>query len=116
MEEDDYWVRLEFRICAELRSLDDQRLRTLWCDGLVAEQYDLLSPQPCIHGRAWCGPDGQEPWEFKLLVDPSTRSRTDIDWSALLPSNQLTGWLMPDPQRKIMTIDPLGGYPESESD
>jgi hypothetical protein len=69
MDEDDFWVRLEFRICAEFQGFDDQQLRRNWCDGLVAEEYELLSPQPCIRGRAWCGSDGQEPWAFKLLVD-----------------------------------------------
>jgi hypothetical protein len=112
VEEDDYWVRLEFRICAEVRGFDDLQLRGNWCDGLVAEEYDLLPPKPCIRGRAWFGPDGQQPWEFSLLVDPNTRSRTDIDWAALLPGDRSTGWLSPDPQRKTMTIDPLGGHPD----
>jgi hypothetical protein len=112
MDEDDFWVRLEFRICAEFQGFDDQQLRRNWCDGLVAEEYELLSPQPCIRGRAWCGSDGQEPWAFKLQVDPSARSRADIDWSAMLPGDRLTGWLSPDPQRKKMTIDPLGGFPD----
>jgi hypothetical protein len=112
MEEDDFWVRLEFRICREFPGFDDPRLRRNWCDGLAAEEYDLVAPQPCIRGRAWCGPDGQEAWAFSLLVDPSTRSRADIDWPALLPGDGLTGWLSPDPQHKRMTIDPLRAYPD----
>jgi hypothetical protein len=112
VEEADFWVRLEFRICAELQGFDNEQLRRNWCDGLVAEEYDLPSPQACIRGRAWCGPNGQEPWQFTLLIDPNTRARTDIDWSALLPGDRLTGWLSPDPQRRTLTIDPLGGSPD----
>lgn len=112
MDEGDFWVRLEFRICAEFRGFEDPNLRESWCDGLVAEEYDLDLPQPCIRGRAWCGPSGQEPWRFTLLVDPRTRSREKIDWLALLPDNRLTDWLSPHPQRKTMTIDPLHGYPD----
>jgi len=115
MEEPDFWVRLEFRICAEFRGLDDQLLRRYWCDGLIAERYDLLPPQPCIRGRAWCGSDGQEPWTFTLLVEQDTRSRAGINWSALLPDDRLTGWLSPDPQHKTMTIDPMGGHPDRAS-
>lgn len=82
MDESDFWARLEFRICAEFRAFEDRRLRRNWCDGLLAEECDLLSPQPCVRGRAWCGPDGQEPWGFSLLVDPDIRSRADISWLA----------------------------------
>src|SRR4051794_6436766 len=64
------------------------RARRRWyrCGGLVAEEYDLLGAEPCVRGQAWCGPDGQESWRFVLLVDPATRSRDEIDWSALLPA------------------------------
>jgi hypothetical protein len=98
------------RSCAEFRGFDDKQLRENWCDGLIAEEYELSSPQPCIRGRAWCGPDGQQPWRFTLIVDPQTRSHEEMDWSALLPGDRLTGWLFPDPRVKTMTIDPLGGY------
>src|SRR4051812_44885868 len=110
MEEDDYWVRLEFRICREFQGFDDPKLRRNWCDGLVAEQYDLPARTPCVRSRAWCGPDGQQTWQFRLYVDPGTRSRGDIDWAALLPDDRTTGWLSPDLQRRTMTIDPLGGH------
>jgi hypothetical protein len=110
MDEDDFWVRLEFRICAEFRGFDEPELRSNWCDGLIAEDEELLLPHPCIRGRAWCGPTGQDPWQFTLIVDPRTRSREEIDWAALLPGDRLTSWLSPDPKLKTMTIDPLHGY------
>ncbi|MER7276133.1 hypothetical protein ABT369_16915 [Dactylosporangium sp. NPDC000244] len=71
-----------------------------------------MQPKPVIRGRAWFGPDGQQPWEFRLLVDPDTRARNTIDWSALLPGERWAGWLSLDPQRQTMTIDPLGGHPD----
>jgi hypothetical protein len=100
VDEEDFWVRLEYRICRELRGFGDPELRENWCDGLAAEEYTLHSPQPCISGRAWCGPNGQEPWRFTLLVGPDTRSREEIDWSVLLPGDRLTGWLSPNPRHK----------------
>jgi hypothetical protein len=112
MDEDDFWIRLEFRICAELQGFEDKHLRWYSCDGLIAEDYDLRGEQPCIRGKAWAGPDGQEPWRFILLVGPATRSREEIDWSALLPDDRTTGWLSPHPERKLMVIDPLSGYPD----
>jgi hypothetical protein len=78
MEENDFWARLEFRICAEFRAFKDKQLRRNWCGGLVAEEYDPLSPQPFVRCRTWSGPDGQESWVFRLLVDPNIRSRADI--------------------------------------
>lgn len=105
-------MRLEHRICAEFQGCGDPRLRKNWCDGLIAEEYELLSARPTIRGRAWCGPTGQEPWLFTLVLDSRTRSREEIDRSLLLPSDRLTGWLMPHPQQRSMTIDPLRGCPD----
>jgi hypothetical protein len=45
--------------------------------GADAEEYDLRPPRPAIRGRAWCGPDGQEPWHFTLLVGQEVRSREE---------------------------------------
>lgn len=112
MDEDDFWVRLEYRICAEFRGFDDRELRNNWCDGLDAEEYDLRPPRPVVRGRAWCGPSGQELWRFTLLLGPGALSRERIDWSALLPGDQLTGWLSPDPRQRSMVIDPIGGQPD----
>jgi hypothetical protein len=112
MEEHDFWVRLEFRICAEFQGFEDRQLRWNWCDGLVAEEYDLLREEPRIRGHAWCGPSGQEQWKFVLLVDPAALSQEEINWSALLPDGRMTGWLSADHQTKTMTIDPLSCYPE----
>ncbi|GIJ34539.1 hypothetical protein [Micromonospora sediminimaris] len=47
MDEQDFWVRLEFRICAEFRGFEDRHLRWYWCDGLVADlrgRTMLVSP------------------------------------------------------------------------
>ncbi|WFE47970.1 hypothetical protein [Verrucosispora sp. WMMD1129] len=109
MDEQDFWVRLEFRICAEFRGFEDQHLRWYWCDGLVAEQYELLSAEPFIRGRAWCGPGGQERWRFVLRIGRGPRTRAEIPWPALLPSEQATGWLSADRRRRTMLISPPVG-------
>ncbi|MBX7266479.1 hypothetical protein KIF24_10860 [Micromonospora sp. Llam7] len=112
MDEQDFWLRLEFRICAEFQGFEDRHLRWYWCDGLVAEKYDLLTAAPCIRGRAWCGPGGQEPWRFVLHLSPGPRTRAEIPWAALLPGDRATGWLSPDTHNKTMLISPLVAYPE----
>jgi hypothetical protein len=108
MDEADFWKRLEFRISAELAGFEDRRLNSLWCDGLVAQEYDLSGAEPCIRGLAWCGDGGQEHWRFVLRVDPATRSRAGIDWAALLPPQHVTGWLSPDRAGRSMLIDRTG--------
>ncbi|MEV2240614.1 hypothetical protein [Micromonospora sp. NPDC049891] len=112
MEEQDFWVRLEFRICAELQGFEDRHLRWYWCDGLVAERYELRAAEPCIRGRAWCGPSGQEPWQFVLFIGPGTRTPAEIPWAALLPDDRVTGWLSLDPRHRTMLVNPLAGHPE----
>jgi hypothetical protein len=42
VDESEFWLRLERRICAEFEGFDDRQLRWYWCDGLSAEEYDLL--------------------------------------------------------------------------
>jgi hypothetical protein len=110
MEEKDFWDSLEYRICAEFRGFEDRGLRANWCDGLVPEEHDLAGAERRITGVAFCGNSGQEEWQFTLVLSPETASRDQIDWSALLPSDRLTGWLGPDPQNKTLRIDPLSGY------
>lgn len=110
MEEQEFWKRLEFRICAEFQGLADKRLRHHWCDGLLPEEYDFLAAPPRIRGQAWCGETGQERWEFTLIIDPEAHEREAIDWLALLPADELTGWLSPDLYAKAIAIEPLNGY------
>ncbi|MFB9852694.1 hypothetical protein ACFFMR_20160 [Micromonospora andamanensis] len=112
MDEQDFWVRLEFRVCAEFQGFEDRHLRWYWCDGLVPEEYELLAAEPCIRGRAWCGPSGQEPWRFVLHIGRGARTRAEIPWAALLPSEGATGWLSPDPGSKTLLMSPLAGCPE----
>ncbi|HEX8344382.1 MAG TPA: hypothetical protein VF657_06495 [Actinoplanes sp.] len=110
MEEQEFWGRLEFRVCAEFQGFAGKQLRHYWCDGLVAEEYDFSAAQPQVRGHAWCGATGSEHWQFTLILTPGTRSREAIDWPALLPADKLTGWLLPDPHAKSMIIHPLDGY------
>jgi hypothetical protein len=106
-----FWVRLEYRICAQLRGSEDNRLRYYSCDGLIPEEYDLLGEQRCIQGRAWIGHGRlQEEWKFTLLLAPAVMEQEEIDWAALLPQDTLTSWLTPDPGRKTLMIDLLSGH------
>jgi hypothetical protein len=100
VDEEDFWVRLEYRICAEFRGFGDRELRKNWCDGMDAEEYELRPPRPDIYGRSWCDPDGQEPCGFTLLIGQEVRSHEEIDWSVLLPADRLTGRLSPNPQQR----------------
>ena len=110
MEEREFWVHLEYRICAESAGFADRRLRGFWCDGLIPEEYDLAGTESRISGVAFYGQSGQERWRFTLVVGQEAASPRQIDWSALLPSDRLTGWLTPDPQNKTLRIDPRSGY------
>lgn len=112
MDEADFWSRLEYRITREFGGFEDRQLRFCWCDGLVAEEYELHGSQPCVRGRAWCGPSGQERWAFTLLLDRGVDARDMIDWSRLLPADDVTGWLTPELQDKTMKIDPSSAYPD----
>jgi hypothetical protein len=93
--EADYWLRLEYRVCRELAGMEDKALRFLWCDGFIPEQYLLDEPTPRITGHAWIGngPRKQDRWKFTLFLDQAVCNRDEISWSALLPPDDVTGWL-----------------------
>jgi hypothetical protein len=109
--EKDFWVALEFRVCAEFAGFEDKGLRSHWCDGLIPEEYDLQADEPCIRGIAFCGPNGQERWRFTLLVGSRADAPAEIDWTALLPADDVTGWLSPHRRDWRLIIDPHSAYP-----
>ena len=91
MDEAEYWVRLEYRVCREFTGMRERRLQYLWCDGFIPGEYLLDDPRPRITGRAWiCNGPRQAEWEFTLLLPRPFHSREDIDWGLLLPADSVT--------------------------
>lgn len=120
MDEPEFWLRLEYRICEEFEGFEDNQLRWYWCDGLLPDRYDQHGVHLHISGRAWIETRnrpgrGQRldsrhgPWRFTLIAR-HTAHRDAIDWDGLLPSGRLTGWLTPEPASKTLKIDPASGY------
>lgn len=112
VDESDYWVAMEYRICRELEGFNDDQLRSLWCDGLVAEEWELAVGRPSVRGLAWCGRTGQDRWRFMLLLTSRPSAREGIRWDELLPRDDRTGWLSVDLERRSLVIDPAAGVPD----
>jgi hypothetical protein len=113
MTEHEFWIRLEFRVCAEFAGMTDNHLRHYWCDGFCPQQYRLDAPQPCIVGQSWIGsaPRADE-WEFTLFLNQSYASRAEIDWASLLPSDNVTQWMALDMAAKRIQIEPAAAVPD----
>lgn len=94
--------------------IESCRRRGLWCDGLIPEEYRLDAEPATILGRAWIGFGSryQEPWLFRLVVGPVPLDREMIDWSALLPPDDVTSWLTIDVASGFINIDPSGAVPD----
>ena len=108
MDEADYWARLEYRVSREFAGMAERRLRSLWCEGFIPQQYLFSEPTPRIVGRAWIGGGpAQHEWEFTLFLPPETRSRDEIEWAALLPAEDVTRWLALDLAARRIQIKPL---------
>jgi hypothetical protein len=107
MNEDEYWLALEFRVCREFAGMPENHLRFHWCDGFSPQQYQLEGPFACITGRAWiCDGPKQEEWDFTLLLKPPASSQSEIDWSSLLPPENVSQWLAVDLALKRIEIEP----------
>jgi hypothetical protein len=103
MNEEDFWVQLERRICDELSGMDDRSLRALWCDGLVPRQYLLNDEVPRITGYAWIvtGTSSDAQWDLELFLPRSPPSQDAMEWASLIPPDGATEWLEIDQQLKI---------------
>ena len=114
MSEAKYWLHLEFAISGEFKGLPEKRLRGLWCDGIIPDQYLLNDETPRITGQAWIqnGRRGGEKWKFTLFLKRRVRSRSEINWLALLPAAAVTCWLGIDAFRKYLEIDPSAAVPD----
>ena len=111
MNEADFWAHLEFRLCSELRGMDDVELRRLWCDGFKPETLD--TERGCFTGTVWmaeCHSTKQEEWDFALYLGDEPCDRERINWAALLPDYELTGWVDLDFKRRIVTLRPANAY------
>lgn len=108
MDEADFWGHLEYRLCRELRTLEDCRRLGLWCDGFIPEGYVLDAPAPEIHGRVWIGlgPRQQEQWTFRVALARPAAAREAIAWATLCPANDVTNWLRVDIEAQHLDIDP----------
>lgn len=109
-------MRLEFRVCRELAGLPDGKLRGLWCDGFVPTQWCLNDTEPTIAGRTWLGSGPRlEEWWFTLFLPQPVRSLEELevmDWTVLLPPDNVTCWLAIDAERKRIEIEPAAGVPD----
>ena len=113
MNEATYWASLEYRVGREFAGMLDGRLRCLWCDGFLPEQYLLDDNRPRITGRAWiCKGSQQEEWEFTFLLPNPVGSLNEIDWASLLPPDNVTRWLSLDQTGMYIEIDPAAAVPD----
>src|SRR5262245_47739600 len=116
MDENQYWLRLEYRICGEFADMREKRLRTVWCDGLSPKEYCISGRRPRIIGEAWiCYGDDQQLWEFTLKLPARLKSRAEIDWDSLLPPRGVTRWLTIDEARRRITFDPGSAISDSSN-
>lgn len=113
MTESRFWGDLERRLCGEFEGLPDRSLQYLWCDGIMPDTYVLQDSEPRITGQAWIGSSPREElWEFTLLLSQHYASRDEIDWAALLPSDDVTRWLAVDVARRRIEIEPAKAVPD----
>jgi hypothetical protein len=107
VNERDYWLSLDFRVCHELAGMPDNHYRFLWCDGFIPEQYFLDGPSPRVTGRVWiCNGSRQEEWFFTLILNHAFSSTQKIEWQELLPPEHDTRWLAIDLSGKRIEIEP----------
>lgn len=113
MDENAFWLSLEYRICHEFAGLPERRYQYFWCDGFTPAVYLLGESPPRITGKAWiCNGQAQDLWDFVLLLPAPFASREEIDWASLLPPRNVTRWIAFDEGRKYIEIEPAVAVPD----
>jgi hypothetical protein len=114
----EFWSRLEYRVGDEIAGLSGDEFRGVWCDGFIPDTFDITGGQPMVRGRVWLARSGyrgtQEEWRFTLLLPESVRGEEDVDWAAILPPDDVTGWLSLDTSRRVMKVNPAAAYPDRQ--
>lgn len=114
MNEPDYWLHLAYRLCDEMRGIEECRRAGLWCDGILP---DLAQADPTrICGEAWIfgGRNQETLWRFTLVLPQRTPPDAPIAWAELLPAEDVTGWLSLDFEAKRIGIDPAAAIADAE--
>jgi hypothetical protein len=113
MTEADFWGHLEYRLSREFAGQRDRALRRFWCDGFVPREYHLEGQEPRIAWRAWIvSGQRQREWDFVLFLPRVFDSVEVIDWSALLPAEEVTNWLALDVPGERLQIEPAAAVPD----
>jgi hypothetical protein len=115
LTERDYFGHLEMRVSRELAGMRQRELQSLWCDGFIADAFEVVGERCRMTGQVWMafGRARQEPWNFVVYLGPA-RSRQEIDWAAMLPGEDVTGWLALDFDSKFMKVNPFVTHPDGE--
>jgi hypothetical protein len=105
-EENDFWIRLEFRVCREIERTPIFRRQQLRCDGFIPESYLLDRSPRSITGAVWIGSGtSQEQWTFRLLLPSSSSTASQVAWSEIVPQEEATGWLGVNANKKELRVD-----------
>ena len=111
----DYFGHLEMRVSRELASMRQRELQSLWCDGFIVEAFETVGERCRAIGQVWMafGQERQELWSFVVYLG-AARPRDEIDWAAVLPPEEVTGWLSLDFETKFMKVNPFVAHPDGE--
>jgi hypothetical protein len=108
VDESEFLVHLEYRICGELRSRGPLELRGLWCDGLELHGQEEFMGRVAVFGTAYMmdGPkvlSGDGRWTFRLMLPQGVARDSVSNWRTFLPPEEARGWLETDLQSQTLT-------------
>lgn len=113
MLEEEFWKSLELRICQDLAAMKAEKWRIYSCDGLIPQYYAVNDVRPRIEGDAWIWRDQYESlWRFTLLLPNPAPSPEEVDWSKLLPAENVTKWFSIDEREMRLEIEPAVAVPD----
>ena len=114
MNEKDYWLNLEYRLCDEFRGMSDKQFDGMWCDGFIPEAYLIRDTPPQILGKVWIAYKNrqQRQWKFQLILQTKCNTIEEINWDELYPPLNMTKWIAVDWRKELLQFEPAAAVPD----
>ena len=112
----DFFISLEHRVTRELAGMRRPELRCWWCDGFLPEKFVVTGGGCHVSGKVWFddGRGAQFLWNSVVLLGSSLKMFEGLDWAALIPAEDVTGWLSMDFERKFLKIKSYVTIPDQD--
>ncbi len=112
MLDQDFCAYLEYELTKALANSPEPHLKSLWCDGILAPEFDHEYGKKFVNDKrevvmlAFLGKKGQEEYELTLRFGRMALSRfaRDLEIASCVPSPDASDWFDVDVEKRKIWV------------